>query len=71
MDSDSSRKFYKPGQLVPAAGIYKVMHAEHRLPHKAAFKAREKFPACSKCASNVRFELLLAAGDNVGNGKGK
>jgi len=71
MDSDSSRKFYKPGQLVPAAGIYKVMHAEHRLPHKAAFKAREKFPACSKCASNVRFELLLAAGDSVGNGKGK
>jgi len=47
------------------------MHAEHRLPHKAAFKAREKFPACSKCASNVRFELLLAAGDSVGNGKGK
>jgi hypothetical protein len=47
------------------------LHAEHRLPHKAAFKAREKFPACSKCASLVRFELLMAAGDGVGNGKGK
>jgi hypothetical protein len=47
------------------------MHAEHRLPHKAAFKARDKFPACGKCAALVRFELLMAAGDSVGNGKGK
>jgi hypothetical protein len=71
MDFDSNRKLYKPGQAVPAAGIYRVVHAEHRLPHKATFKAREKFPACSKCASNVRFELLLAAGDSAGNDKGK
>jgi hypothetical protein len=47
------------------------MHAEHRLPHKASFKARDKFPACSKCASQVRFELLMAAGDGASNGKGK
>jgi len=47
------------------------MHAEHRLPHKASFKARDKFPECSKCASRVRFELLMAAGDGMGNGKGK
>jgi len=71
MDFDSNRKLYKPGQAVPAAGIYRVVHAEHRLPHKATFKAREKFPACSKCASNVRFELLLAAGDSAGNDQGK
>ena len=71
MDSDSSRKFYKPGQVVPAAGIYKVVHAEHRLPHKASFKARDKFPECSKCASQVRFELLMAADNGAGNGKGK
>jgi len=71
MDSDSNRKFYKPGQVVPQAGIYKVMHAEHRLPHKASFKARDKFPECSKCASQVRFELLMAAGDSAGNDKGK
>lgn len=57
--------------MVPKAGIYKVMHAEHRLPHKASFKAREKFPTCGKCAAQVRFELLMAAGDSVGNGKGK
>jgi len=71
MDSDSSRKLYKPGQVVPKAGIYKVMHAEHRLPHKASFKARDKFPACGKCAAMVRFELLMAAGESPGNGKVK
>ena len=71
MDSDSSRKLYKPGQVVPQAGIYRVMHAEHRLPHKAAFKARDKFPQCKKCTGQVRFELLMAAGDGVGNGKGE
>jgi len=71
MDSDSSRKLYKPGQVVPKAGIYKVMHAEHRLPHKASFKARYKFPACGKCAAMVRFELLMAAGESPGNGKVK
>jgi hypothetical protein len=57
--------------MVPKAGIYRVLHAEHRLPHKATFKARDTFPACSKCASLVRFELLIAAGDGTGNDKGK
>jgi hypothetical protein len=47
------------------------VHAEHRLPHKATFKAREKFPACGKCARQVRFELLMAVGDSVGESKGK
>jgi hypothetical protein len=61
MDSDSSKTIYKPGELVPKAGIYKVSHAQHRLPHKATFKARERFPACHKCDKQVRFELLVAA----------
>jgi hypothetical protein len=68
MDSDSSKTVYKPGQVVPKAGIYKVLHAEHRLPHKATFKAGEQFPPCSKCAVDVRFELMCVA-DDV-NGKG-
>ena len=60
MASDSSKTFYKPGQLVPKAGIYKVSHAQHRLPHKATFKANEQFPACHKCDTAVRFELLVS-----------
>jgi hypothetical protein len=45
--------------MVPKAGIYKVSHAQHRLPHKATFKAHEKFPVCHKCDAQVRFELLV------------
>jgi hypothetical protein len=63
MVSDSSKTLYKPGQEVPKAGIYKVSHAQHRLPHKATFKAHEKFPPCSKCDTQVRFELLVPVED--------
>lgn len=58
--------------MVPTAGIYKVLHAGHRLPHKARFEAREKFPPCNKCTALVRFELLqeVKNGDENGNGNG-
>jgi hypothetical protein len=68
MDSDSSKTVHKPGQVVPKAGIYRVLHDRHRLPHNATFTAGDHFPPCSKCASNVRFELMVAAEDD--NGKG-
>jgi hypothetical protein len=61
---------YKPGQWVPKAGIYKVSHAGHRLPHKARFNAHQKFPSCSKCTALVRFELLHATEDGNGQGNG-
>jgi hypothetical protein len=67
MATDSIKMFYRPGQIVPTAGIYKVVHAGHRLPHKARFLAREKFPLCSKCTALVRFELLLAVKDEEEN----
>jgi len=69
MDSDSSKTVYKPGQVVPQAGIYKVSHAEHRLPHKATFKTGDHFPTCSKCADGVRFELMMIAAEDA-DGKG-
>ncbi|HET9281107.1 MAG TPA: hypothetical protein VFR24_04005 [Candidatus Angelobacter sp.] len=50
--------------MVPTAGIYKVSHAQHRLPHKATFKANERFPVCHKCDNQVRFELLTSAEEN-------
>lgn len=61
MDLDSNKTIYKPGEVVPTAGIYKVSHAQHRLPHKATFKANERFPVCHKCDKLVRFELLTPA----------
>jgi hypothetical protein len=66
MDSDSSKTVYKVGQAVPRPGIYKVLHSEHRLPHKATFKAGDHFPSCSKCADAVRFVLMIAADDDNG-----
>ncbi|HLK52708.1 MAG TPA: hypothetical protein VKU42_04585 [Candidatus Angelobacter sp.] len=70
MASDSSTRIYKPGQTVPRSGIYKVLHAEHRLPHRASFKAQEKFPQCGQCAAHVRFELVLAAKEEEENSSG-
>jgi len=43
-----------------------VSHVQHRLPHKASFKARERFPVCHKCGRLVRFELLTPAEDQEG-----
>ena len=70
MVTDSTKTLYRPGQVVPTEGIYKVSHAGHRLPHKARFKAREKFPSCSKCTALVRFELLHESHEGEGNGHG-
>jgi hypothetical protein len=69
MVSDSSKKLYKPGQKVPQSGIYNVVHAEHRQPHRASFKAQEQFPPCTQCSDKVTFELMLAASDQEDDGK--
>jgi hypothetical protein len=70
MASDSTKTLFKPGQPVPIAGIYKVSHVRHRLPHKASFKAHDTFPPCNKCAAHVRFELLVPAEDGDANDNG-
>ncbi len=49
---------YETGQEVPASGIYKVTHDEHRLPHDVTLVAGQKFPSCGRCSSRVRFRLL-------------
>jgi hypothetical protein len=69
MASDSSKIFYKPGQTVPRSGIYSVLHADHRMPHRASFKAQETFPPCGQCADQVRFELVVAAEEEEHSGK--
>lgn len=48
------------GLLVPASGIYRVMHAGHRLPHAVTICKGETFPRCAKCADLVAFELIRA-----------
>ncbi len=49
---------YKSSDTIPASGIYRVIHAQHRLPHEVTLIAGQIFPLCSKCHEEVRFQLL-------------
>ena len=46
------------GQEVPNSGVYRVEHAEHRLPREVVLIAGNKFPRCGKCTAAVNFELI-------------
>jgi hypothetical protein len=52
---------FTTGALIPQTGIYRVTHAEHRLPHEVILFDGEQFPRCSKCQDLVRFEMVYAA----------
>jgi hypothetical protein len=52
------RKFYCSGETAPFTGIYRVFHGEHRLSHEVTILRANLFPACSKCANQVHFELV-------------
>lgn len=52
---------YQSDQEVPASGIYRVRHGEHRLSHEVILVAGQLFPRCGRCANAVRFELVKAA----------
>lgn len=54
------RKKYRPGDLVPESGIYRVTHDSHRLMHEATLLQDQRFPICRKCNHDVRFELRRA-----------
>lgn len=48
---------YKSAETIPESGIYRVIHAQHRLPHEVTLIAGQTFPPCAKCRDEVRFEL--------------
>lgn len=50
-------KKYRPGEIVPDSGVYRVTHDEHRLMHDATLLAGDRFPLCKQCQRQVRFEL--------------
>jgi hypothetical protein len=54
------RRKYRPGDVVPESGIYRVMHDAHRLMHEATLLDGQKFPICRRCKHDVRFELRRA-----------
>jgi hypothetical protein len=51
------KKKYRPGELVPESGVYRVIHDSHRLMHEATLLTQDKFPICKQCKLAVRFEL--------------
>ena len=51
-------KTFQTGHPVPESGIYRVIHANHRLPHAVTICRGENFPRCAKCADLVIFELV-------------
>ena len=56
------RKF-ATGETVPASGIYRVLHSQHRLPHEVTLIGGHPFPRCQRCDDKVEFEMLHSAED--------
>ena len=59
-------KEFKPGEKVPASGIYDVVHDkldgdDHALPHQVTAIAGKVFPPCRGCHEFVRYRLHQAA----------
>jgi hypothetical protein len=57
---------FKPGDAVPASGIYDVIHdkldgQEHALRHQITAIAGNTFPPCRGCQAWVRYRLYRAA----------
>ncbi len=51
---------YKPGEIVPESGLYRIDHDQHRLMHEATLTAGMLFPRCRRCNDEVRFTLVRA-----------
>jgi len=53
---------YKPGDVVPASGIYRVTHdPRHAAEHEVTCVIGEPFPPCNGCGHHPRFQLVRAA----------
>jgi hypothetical protein len=51
---------FKTGAVIVHSGIYRVVHAAHRVPHEVTLLKGETFPKCQKCHEAVTFTLLRA-----------
>jgi hypothetical protein len=53
---------YKPGQIVPQSGVYKITHdpVHADMPHEVTVIKGRRFPTCRHC-KGISFELAHAA----------
>lgn len=51
-------RILKPGDTVPASGIYRVTHFQHRVPHDVLAIRGEELPPCRTCTGRVRFGFV-------------
>lgn len=59
---DIQRTVYKPGDKVPASGIYRVTHdTVHHDVHEVTCVFGEHFPPCNHCGHHPRFQLVRNA----------
>ena len=58
MEGVSSGDDLLPGTLCSQAGIYQVIHREHRDPHNVLVRVGDMFPRCTGCGDAVRFRLV-------------
>ena len=53
---------FRPGDRVPATGIYKVVHEYQHYPtHHVTVLCGDLFPTCLGCSERVQFEVALSA----------
>ena len=55
-------RLFKPGESVPASGVYRVLHSAHRASHEVSMVAGETFPKCNTCQDSVAYQLIIAEG---------
>jgi hypothetical protein len=55
------RTSYRPGDLAPNSGVYRVVHHAHRLPHDVTIERETVLPECARCGDHVRFAYLEPA----------
>ena len=62
-DMAAGQKPLETGACVPYTGIYRILHAQHRLPGEVMLLEDERFPRCARCADPVAFELIRVIDD--------
>jgi hypothetical protein len=56
-----AEEHYRPGEQVPASGVYVVSHNGHRPEHEVTLLENDRFPPCAVCGEHVRFRLERSA----------